>query len=163
MGFSEISTDIVKQVLNNKEFKDSRHIMLFYPKAGEVSLLGLLECNDKTFYLPRTNGAGGVDVCRYSKGDPLKVSKFGIEEPTCMALEDLSVLDIVFVPALCADKQCHRIGYGRGYYDNFFKSNENLRAKKIIVIAQEMTVEEIEVEEHDVQCDLVLTQLENPC
>lgn len=158
----KVSAKIVRQVLNNKEFKSSKHVLLFYPKAGEVDLLGLLECsektNDKTFYLPRTNSEGGIDVCRYNKDDTLLTSKYGIEEPVCEALKDLSVLDIVFVPALCADKECHRIGYGRGYYDNFFKSNKDLKAKKIIVIPSEMTVEKIDTELHDVACDIVLTQ-----
>ena len=50
---------------------------------------------------------------------PLRTSGWGIPEPS----EGNEVLpgqiDLVIVPLVVADKQGHRVGYGKGYYDRF--------------------------------------------
>lgn len=157
----EISKRIVKNILELEEFKSAKNVMLFYPKDDEIDLLGLLSCKDKEFYLPRCEQdvkTHSMCVCKYQLEDELQKSRHKIYEPICEALKDLSVLDIVFVPALCADKNCNRIGYGAGYYDNFFKENKNLKAKKIIVLAKDLMAENIPIEAHDIPCDMLITE-----
>lgn len=48
-----------------------------------------------------------------------KKNQYGIAEPvngTAIAATDI---DMVFVPLLLFDKQGHRVGYGKGFYDRF--------------------------------------------
>lgn len=52
---------------------------------------------------------------------PLTRNRWGIPEPVgdrLMAV-DISTIDLVLVPLLVFDRQGHRVGYGKGYYDRF--------------------------------------------
>jgi 5-formyltetrahydrofolate cyclo-ligase len=51
--------------------------------------------------------------------DQLEVNSIGIPEPKKGKLIPVNQLDIVFVPLLVIDKQGHRVGYGKGFYDRF--------------------------------------------
>lgn len=48
-------------------------------------------------------------------------NKWGIPEPitTGLTLIEPSAIDLVLVPLLAFDRQGHRVGYGKGYYDRF--------------------------------------------
>lgn len=52
---------------------------------------------------------------------PLVENRWGIPEPdsgSCSAIGSEQI-DVVLVPLLAFDKQGHRVGYGKGYYDRF--------------------------------------------
>ncbi|GAB4091982.1 5-formyltetrahydrofolate cyclo-ligase [Flaviaesturariibacter terrae] len=46
-------------------------------------------------------------------------NEYGITEPIGNAVIDPLHLDLVLVPLLAVDRQGHRVGYGKGYYDRF--------------------------------------------
>lgn len=154
----DISDKIRKKL--NIEIENAKNILLFYPFGSELNLLSLIEENkDKNFYLPVCIGEN-IAVCPYKTESELVLNKYKIPEPTTKPLTDISILDIVITPALCADKNCYRLGYGGGYYDRFF-SNADLRAKKIVVIPDEMFIENIPYDSFDIKCDMVMTELRN--
>lgn len=145
----------------NKIFKNinAKHIMLFYPFGSELNVLDVLEApenKDRKFYLPVCNGEKML-VCPYKSGDELVLNKYKIPEPKTEPLKDIGILDVVITPALCADKNFERLGYGGGYYDRFF-ADKNLRAKKIVIIPDDFLVETLPKEEFDVKCDIILTE-----
>ena len=121
LDIEQISEKIVENILNLEIYKKSRHIMLFYPLSHELNLLKLLNSEDKKFYLPKVRGEE-LFICPYKIGDELVISKFKTKEPTTNQV-DPSILDIIFVPAMMADKNMHRLGYGGGFYDKFFAKN----------------------------------------
>jgi len=49
----------------------------------------------------------------------LEKTKWGMVEPKQGIQADAKEIDMVMVPLLAIDKQGHRIGYGKGYYDRF--------------------------------------------
>jgi 5-formyltetrahydrofolate cyclo-ligase len=49
----------------------------------------------------------------------LEINRLGIPEPCDGLTLDSKLMDIVFVPLLCADRVGHRVGYGKGFYDRF--------------------------------------------
>ncbi len=152
---ADISKNIVGKIEASNSFKNAKHIMLFYPKEEEVNLLALLRHKDKTFYLPRINGCE-LEVCKFKPEDELKVCKFGVSEPVCEAFGKISMLDLVYVPALGVDKFGNRLGYGGGYYDRFL-AQENLRAKKIVVVPKDLITDDvIEHEDFDFVCDDII-------
>lgn len=58
----------------------------------------------------------------------IRPNAFGLYEPIpalCQKI-DKEQIDIVLVPGLGFDKQNHRIGYGKGYYDRFLPSLDNI-------------------------------------
>lgn len=57
----------------------------------------------------------------FSPETELVRSEWGIEEPVHDDFIESSEIDLVLVPGLCFDRQGHRIGYGKGYYDRFLQ------------------------------------------
>ena len=146
-----ISIMLVEKLVQTKEYKNSKNVMLFYPLEKEVNLLPLLEDKTKNFYLPRIND-NELECCKYSKGDELCESCFHTKEPICEACE-ISNVDLVVVPALACDKDNYRLGYGGGFYDRFLK---DFKGKKVVCIPKELIVSTVYPESHDIKMDLIL-------
>ncbi len=154
---TEISTLILKNILNNEYFKAAKNVLFFCPKGSEINLLGLIDkVYDKNFFLPVCCGEN-LEICPFKKGDKLVLNKYKIYEPETKPVQNLEILDTVITPALCADKNFNRLGYGKGYYDRFF-TNKNLSAKKIIVIPEEFLLDCIPQDRFDISCDLIITE-----
>ena len=153
LSICEISANLVKQIRQNKLYKNAKNVMLFYPTKDEIDLRGLLE-DDKDFYFPRVDGEDLL-VCPYCIGEKLEKSKFNILEP-CSSPVGVNVLDLVIVPALMVDKQGFRLGYGGGFYDRFLPLlSEN--CKTICAISSELIVDELPREEFDVPVDIIIS------
>jgi len=158
LDMDEISNKIVKKILSNNIYQESKNIMIFYPLKGEINLLPLLEDKksaDKIFYLPRVKGKE-MEVCKYSQGDELKISAFKTKEPTSESL-DTNMLDLIFVPALMVDRNFNRIGYGKGFYDRFLSKNAK-RAIKIVPIPSMLITKEIPTDCFDTKFDAIIDE-----
>lgn len=146
-----LSSKLVQKLKDTEEYKQAKNIMLFYPKAGEINLLELLEDKSKKFYLPRICGQNLL-CCPYDKGNELCESCFKTYEPVTSSVEK-DLLNLVIVPALAVDKNNYRLGYGGGFYDRFLNS---INAIKIVCIPKVLIVENTYPEEHDVQIDRII-------
>ena len=58
----------------------------------------------------------------YESPDQLKNNTWEIPEPVKGVPTPTDKIDAVLVPLLAFDKQGHRLGYGRGFYDKFLSS-----------------------------------------
>ena len=134
---------LVENLMKTQEYKRAKNIMIFYPLKDEVNLLSLLKDKTKKFYLPKIDG----------EGDELCVSCFKTFEPVTEAC-DKNIVDFVIVPALCCDKNNYRLGYGGGFYDRFLK---DFRGKKVVCLPEELIVETVYPEAHDIPVDLIIT------
>ncbi len=143
---------LADKLMASKEYKQAKNIMLFYPLKDEVNLLSLLKDKSKNFFLPKVDGENLL-CCPYGEGDELCVSCFKTLEPVLPAC-DKSLIDLVVVPALCCDKNNYRLGYGGGFYDRFLK---DFKGKKVVCLPQELIVDTICPQEHDIRVDLVIT------
>ena len=92
----------------------------------------------------------------YKNGDILKQGKYGIYEPYGQKIKP-DIIDLIIIPALMADKRGFRLGYGGGYYDKFFNTN-NTSVTKVIFIPQELVIKELPIEPHDIKVDFLITQ-----
>ncbi len=63
--------------------------------------------------------------------------------------------DVLLVPLLAFDKECHRLGYGKGHYDHYLRHHSPLT---IGVGFKEQGVEKIPHEAHDIALDFMLTE-----
>ena len=99
------------------------HVFLSIAEKKEVDtqfLLHILQGRDKSIVVSKANfETMGMDHYLLQEHTKLAVSSYGIPEP----VEGLEVgagqLDVVFIPLLAFDKKGHRIGYGKGFYDQF--------------------------------------------
>lgn len=152
LNMTKVSADLVVKIRQSLLYQKAKHVMIFYPTKFEVNLLDLLS-DDKEFYLPRVQGHDLL-VCPYNKKSELKESSFHIFEPTSNPIKP-ELLDLVVVPALMADKNGYRLGYGGGFYDRFLKSfQENF--KSIVAIPNELFVEKLSIDSFDIPVDIVL-------
>ena len=151
LDMQNISKELVRLLKQNDYYKHSRNVMLFYPTKYEVDLTQILS-DDKNFYLPRVNDKE-LEVCCYKLGDKLKKSKLGILEPVGEPTS-LEILELVIVPALSADKNGYRLGYGGGYYDRFLK---NYRGKTLCAIPKELKIEHLPHDEFDIPVDTIIS------
>lgn len=57
----------------------------------------------------------------FENTDQLEINEKGIPEPKKGKVIAADRFDIVFVPLLAVDKNGHRVGYGKGFYDRFLR------------------------------------------
>src|SRR5574344_3148654 len=155
LDMQEISAQICSRIEFTDFFQKSTNIMIFYPLNHEIDLTSLLTHN-KNFFLPKVNGEN-LDVCAYTLGDELEFSKYKTLEPKTTPITNLAILDVIFIPALCTDKDNYRLGYGGGYYDRLLsKLPESV--KKVVVIPQTLIFDEIPHEKFDIKADIVFSE-----
>lgn len=147
-----LSEIIVQKLVQTKEYKQAKHIMIFYPLKAEINLLSLLNDEDKTFYLPKIEG-NNLLCCSYKNGEELCESCFKTKEPLTPPVEK-SILDLIIVPALAVDKNNYRLGYGGGFYDRFLKG---VNSTKITCLPKEFVLDTVYPEVHDIKIDKIIT------
>ena len=110
------------------------HIFLSIEELKEVNtefILNILLGKDKHIVISKSNFQTS-EMTHYLLTDNtvIKKNEFNIPEPLDGIEISPKKIDVVFVPLLAFDKQGHRIGYGKGFYDNFLK-NCNPKTLKI--------------------------------
>lgn len=151
LDISKLSSCAVKLVRENETYLQAKNVMLYYPTKYEIDLLALLD-DDKNFYLPKVCGENLL-ICPFKKGDKLLESSFSIMEP-CSSPCEASILDLAVLPALMADKQGYRLGYGGGFYDRFLHKFPFV--KTILPVPEALYIEALPHEKFDKKADTVI-------
>jgi 5-formyltetrahydrofolate cyclo-ligase len=86
----------------------------------------------------------------------IKANRVGIPEPQDGLEVPVAKIDVVFVPLLAFDRAGHRIGYGKGFYDRFLMQCKK-ETLKVGLSFFEPLKDHLEVEDHDIPLDVVLT------
>lgn len=93
--------------------------------------------------------------------DELTTSHFGLLEPRNEFIRpvDPMDLDVVLIPGLAFDRNCNRLGHGKGYYDRFLtKISSN--ALKIGLAYSFQILEQVPKDSFDIKLDIVITEKE---
>lgn len=103
--------------------KSFYHVFLTIAEHKEINtdyILNILAGKDKHTVISKSNFKT-VNLENYLLTDNtiIKPNHWNIPEPVEGIEIDASKIEVVFVPLLCFDKQGHRVGYGKGFYDNF--------------------------------------------
>jgi 5-formyltetrahydrofolate cyclo-ligase len=86
----------------------------------------------------------------------LEKNGWGISEPKQGVPTPSEKIDLVIVPLLAFDKQGHRVGYGKGFYDRFLKECRP-DCQKVGLSMFDPENQSIETNEHDVLLSLCIT------
>lgn len=149
LNIEKISNEICTKIRNLEEYNSAKNIMIFYPMKYEIDLRDLLKDN-KNFYLPKTNGEN-ILVCPYSNN--LQKSAIGVMEPKTEPINP-NKLDLVFVPALMADKEGYRLGYGGGYYDRFLSKYPDIIA--VLPIPKALLTDKLPHDIFDIKTHIII-------
>lgn len=135
-------------------------------------LMSALFNSGKRVFVPRVEGDTRHDMrmleCTKDQLASFPRSKWGIPEPTneqAKLMEDgltNAAIDLVIVPAVAFDRNCLRLGQGRGYYDTFLEKLAAKRAslglppaKTIGLGLSEQLIDHVPVDPHDIPLDFV--------
>ena len=99
------------------------HVFLTIEEQKEINteyILQILAGKDKEIVISKCEFATlGMTHFLMTDNTKIKKNNYNVPEPiTGLEVPD-SKIDVVFVPLLAYDKQGNRVGYGKGFYDNF--------------------------------------------
>ena len=158
----EMSLSIMSSVLTHPRVQEADTILMYHSLPDEVdthSALDQLLAMGKKVLLPKVVSDTEMTIHEYTGADSLQPSEpYGILEPTTPELSIINCqLSIAIVPGMAFDKQGHRLGRGKGYYDRFLSQIPNIY--KIGVCFTFQMLESIPSESTDVVMDEVITSL----
>lgn len=154
LNIKELSEKIYNNLIHTEEYKKSKNILCYYSFGNEVCTIEYLKDRTKNWYLPKIYGEE-LKVCPYDK-NKLSLNKYNILEPTTQVIKNLETIDMIIIPALTADKNGYRVGYGKGYYDRFLKTFKHSPCK-VVLLFDELLIENVKPEPHDERCDIIVT------
>lgn len=139
------------------------NIALFWSIGDEIStrpLLAQLTALGCALAFPITPAAPGpLSFHLWAPGDKLVRTATGLFEPEPDAPQ--LTPDIVVTPLLAFDRQGHRLGYGKGYYDRTFAALPQTEQPHTVGLAFAVQeVEKIPAEPHDHPLDAIVTERE---
>lgn len=118
-----------ERLMETSFYKESRVICCFLSMPVEIQTYGFLNkalSSGKSIFIPKVTGPRPQDMVTlelksFSDILTFPVSKWGIPEPpedysSPLNPESYNVFDLIIVPGVAFDRNCKRLGHGRGYY-----------------------------------------------
>lgn len=180
----EKSDGIMQLLYGTELYKDAELILTYVDYQSEVMTLPFIEkalIDGKNVFCPRVFG-NEMEFYRINSVGELKEGYKGIYEPVsgerfldiAVSQKNTSIQKIeasqeiacgiprplMLVPGAVFDKRCHRIGYGKGFYDRYLTrlSENGIRLSTIGLGYEEQIINEVPCEIYDVSLDMVLTE-----
>ena len=149
----ELSTRIVDNLINLDIYRKAKVIALYKSMNNEVDTNSLINeaLKDKIVILPKIVDNKMIFIMinndtMYSK------SSFGVLEPIGdIYLENI---DLIIVPGIAFDKNLNRLGYGKGYYDQYLCNKD---IYKIGICFSSQMVNIVPTNDYDIKMDMVIT------
>lgn len=99
------------------------HLFLTIEEQKEINteyILQILAGKDKEIVISKCDFATlGMTHFLLTDNTKIKKNNYNVPEPVDGLEVPDAKIDVVFVPLLAYDKQGNRVGYGKGFYDNF--------------------------------------------
>lgn len=154
-----LSEKIFKNFLLKFNVSENQNIHIFLPitKFNEINtfpFINFLWSKNVNVFVPKIIKNQIISV-RLTPETPLIENNWGIKEPFSNQNET-STFDYIITPLLYCDQIGNRIGYGKGFYDAFFKKI-NSDAKKIGVNYFTPTYIVDDTSEQDIKIDYLVT------
>lgn len=159
----EMSLSILRRLLDDVSYKESRVILFYVSFGSEVDTLPLIERalkDDKKVLVPVTDKEKGIlhlshlqDLCELKRGT------YGIMEPGPEFLRfcPYQEVELAIIPGVVFDDKGYRIGYGGGYYDRLLVHLKE--DTYLVALAFEVQFgKKIPKEEHDQKVHCIITE-----
>lgn len=147
---------IVRKINSNSQVHNAETVLVYMSHKNEVDIIDFINenINKKQLVLPKVN-KDSLDLYIIETLDDLEKGTYDIMEPktSCKSVQPENI-DLAFIPGIAFDKNNHRIGFGKSFYD---KLGKNLKCQKIGLAYKFQIVDDIPVESHDLPVDLIIT------
>ena len=157
-----LSDRICKRFLESDEYKNASSILMYRAYNNEVDTDPVLDAalaSGKMVAFPRSEIVNGEpEMCFYivSDKDSFVSGYKGISEPDESCEKFTGRADICITPGVAFDKACHRVGYGKGFYDRFLGKSD---VGVVIGFAYDIQVADmIETDDTDISPSMVITE-----
>lgn len=130
-----------------------KSVAVYLSGKGEVSTDALIEGlfrENVRVYAPVIVGDGEMLFSEIFPDEAFVLNRYGLREP--IPKNTVEDFDVLFVPLVAFDKDCHRLGRGKGFYDRFLHGK---RAVKIGLAFAEQETEKVPCEAWDEPLDFV--------
>lgn len=100
------------------------HIFLQIPEKKEIDtsyILSVLQGKDKNVIVPKVSGSSKLTNYLLTDNTRFKNNRWNIPEPVDGLEVSAEILEVIFIPLLAFDLNGNRVGYGKGFYDNFLR------------------------------------------
>lgn len=156
-SFFEKSKIIQKKVLQHPLYQKASMLGIYVSLPQEVDTRLLIEkaLQHHRVCVPRVEGK----VMHFYEIHSLKELKdghFHVLEPTTNEYIKPEEIDFMIIPMLAFDESYHRVGYGKGYYDQYLVSG--FHGYKLGLAFSFQYVRHIEFDEYDQVLDEILTE-----
>jgi 5,10-methenyltetrahydrofolate synthetase len=161
---ARIAANLTERLVRLPEYGDARSVLATMSIGSEWSTRAFIEkarADGKAIVLPRISGSPKrleLHTVADLRND-LVPGIWNIPEPDparCPRIQ-LDHVDFALVPALAADRQGFRLGYGAGYFDQLL-AGRKARPWCVTALPRAFIVERLSHEAHDVAVDLVLDE-----
>ena len=158
MSSGDDASETLRQLRQHPRLTNADTLLLYSALQDEVptqSLLDELVAQGKTVLLPRVVSDTDMELRQYTGMQDLQAGAFGILEPTGKLFTDYEKIDVAVVPGMAFDKEGHRLGRGKGYYDRFLRLLP--KTYKIGICFSWQLVDNVPTDEHDILMDQIMT------
>lgn len=152
------SAKLAELIRSMPEYTAAKRVLLYYPIGSEPDFLPLAVAavaDGKIIAFPAVDGKDMI-FCDVKGIDGFHAGSMGIPEPDRSEHVDVSDFTdtLCVVPALAADRNGNRIGYGGGYYDRFLKRYTGF---SVCAVYSRLLFDDLPAEAHDVSVDAVVS------
>ncbi|GAA0071466.1 5-formyltetrahydrofolate cyclo-ligase [Clostridium sardiniense] len=155
-----MDNNIIEKLMMNETYKSARGIFIYIGFGSEINTKIIIRealNSGKEVYVPKVIKKDMI-LIKIDSLENLVTSSYGILEPIGDKSDlDVNKLELIVMPGVAFDKSGNRLGYGGGYYDKFLEQNK-IECKKIALSYDFQVLEKLEVEEHDIKVDLIITE-----
>jgi len=156
----EKSKEIKKKLFCLKEFKDAETILFYISYKSEVFTHQMIKeaFKDKRVVVPISNKKNySLTLSELKSWDDLEIGSYNIPEPKKVHINEISIenIGLIIVPGVAFDKRGNRLGHGKGYYDRLLNKTN---AKKIGLAFEFQLKDEIPIDKHDENVDIIITE-----
>lgn len=150
----QLSHKILASLEQLPAFEEASVLLLYYSLSDEVCTHNFIEKwkDKKTILLPVVVG-DELELRHYTGTNDLQIGAYGINEPTGALFCDYNAIDLAVIPGVAFDKEGHRLGRGKGYYDRLLPK---IHAIKVGICFPFQLLPAIPAEPFDIKMDVVI-------
>lgn len=163
----EKSHRIMRALISMPLYDQSDSILTYVNYQSEVNTTDLVNkalSDGKRVFAPRVSGET-MEFYRLAGTEDLREGYKGIREPVSERIFDADAdtgHTLMLMPGAVFDEKCHRIGYGKGFYDRYLKCilERGISVYTLALSYECQVLPEIPFEKHDIRPQAVLTEMQ---